>query len=145
MGILPALRLNRQSLARFSLIMKIAVIIVRILMGLLFLFAVVTYFFNLWQQRELTGNVKIFMDGIKATGYLMPLIKITELLCGIAFLTGRFVPLATIIIAPVIIDIFLFHAFVDPKGLPAGIFLLLANLFVAFANREKYRPVLETV
>ena len=123
--------------------MKIAVIIVRVLMGLLFLFASISVLFNLIPQPELTGNTKTFMDGINATGYLFKLIKITELLCGIAFVSGYFVPLAAVVIAPIIINIFLFHAFVDTSGLPVGIFLVLANIFLAYACWDKFKPLLE--
>ncbi len=122
--------------------MKIAVIVVRVLMGLLFLFASISVLFNLVSQPELTGKTKSFMDGVNASVYLMPLIKITELLCGIAFVSGFFVPLATIVIAPITINILLFHIFVDTAGLPVGIFLVLANLFLAYANRDKFRPML---
>ena len=122
--------------------MKIAVIIVRVLMGLLFLFASIVVLFNLVPQPELTGNTKTFMDGVNATRYLMPLIKITELLCGIAFVSGYFVPLATIVIAPIIVNIFFFHAFVDTSGLPVAVFLVLANIFLAYANRDKFKPLL---
>ncbi|MEO8071710.1 MAG: DoxX family protein [Acidobacteriota bacterium] len=123
--------------------MKIAYIIVRVLMGLLFLFASITVLFNLIPQPELTGNTKTFMDGMKATGYLLPLVKITELICGIAFVSGYFVPLATVVIAPIIINIFFFHALVDTSGLPVGIFLVLANSFLAYYHWEKYKPLLE--
>lgn len=123
--------------------MKIAVIIVRVLMGLLYLFASIVVLFKIAPQPELTGTTKIFMDGVNASGYLLPLIKITELICGISFVTGYFVPLATIVIAPITLNILLFHIFVDTAGLPVAIFLLLANLFVAFANIEKYQPILE--
>ncbi len=122
--------------------MKIAVIIVRVLMGLLFLFASIVVLFNLFPQPELTGNSKIFMDGVNASKYLMPLIKITELLCGIAFVSGFFVPLATVVIAPITINILLYHIFVDTSGLPVAIFLVLANLFLAYADRDKFRPIL---
>jgi uncharacterized membrane protein YphA (DoxX/SURF4 family) len=122
--------------------MKIAAIIVRVLMGLLFLFASITVLFNLFPQPELTGKVKVFMDGVNATGYMMPLIKVTELLCGIAFVSGRFVPLASVVIAPVIINIFLFHVFVDTSGLPVAIFLVAGNSFLAYTNLEKYKPLL---
>ena len=76
--------------------MKIAVIIVRVLMGLLFIFAAIVVLFNLGPQPELTGKAKVFMDGLNAVGYFMPLLKITELVCGIAFVAGRFVPLAIV-------------------------------------------------
>ena len=123
--------------------MKIAIIIVRVLMGLLFLFASISVLFNLIPQPELTGKVKVFMEGVNATGYLMTLIKITELLCGIAFVSGYFVPLATVVIAPVIVNIFFFHTFVDTSGLPVAVFLVLANIFIAYAYRDKFKPLLE--
>ncbi len=123
--------------------MKIAVIIVRVLLGLLFLFGSIVYFLNLFPQPELTGNTKTFMDGVNATRYLMPLIKITEFFCGIAFVSGYFVPLATVVIAPIVVNIFLFHAFVDTSGLSVGIFLVLANILLAYAYRDKFKPLLE--
>ncbi|MFN8391327.1 MAG: DoxX family membrane protein [Bdellovibrionota bacterium] len=122
--------------------MKVAKIIVRTLMGLLFIFASVTYLFNLMPQPELTGATKVFMDGMLATGYMMTLIKITELVCGLAFVSGFYVPLASIVIAPVIVNIFLFHLFVDRSGLPVAIFLVFANAFLAYTNWDRYRPVL---
>ena len=122
--------------------MKVTVVVFRTLMGLLFLFASITFLFNLFPQPELTGNVKLFMEGMMATGYMLPLIKVTELVCGAAFVAGRFVALATVVIAPVIVNIFLFHLLVDTSGLPVAVFLVVANCIVAYGNREKYRPLL---
>jgi uncharacterized membrane protein YphA (DoxX/SURF4 family) len=111
-------------------------------MGLLFLFASISVLFNLIPQPELTGRMKVFMEGVNASGYLLTLIKVTELVCGLAFVTGYFVPLATVVIAPVIVNIFLYHVFVDTTGLPVAVFLVLANSFLAYAYREKYKPLL---
>jgi uncharacterized membrane protein YphA (DoxX/SURF4 family) len=91
--------------------MKIAMIIVRTLMGLLFLFASIVVLFNLVPKPELTGTVKTFNEGLESVGYFIPFLKVTELLCGLAFVTGRFVPLATVVIAPIILNIFFFHLF----------------------------------
>ena len=121
--------------------MKIAVIIVRILLGLLFLFASITYLFHLIEPPPQTGAIKVFSDGLAATGYFMTVLKITELLCGLAFVTGRFIPLATVVIAPIIVNIFLVHAFLDRSGLAVAIFLVLANLFLAYAYRKSYAPL----
>src|SRR5712664_2750926 len=74
--------------------MKIAIIVVRMLMGLMFLFASIVVLFNLMPHPEMKGNAKLFMDGLMATGYFMTLLKCTELVCGLAFVTGLFVPLA---------------------------------------------------
>ena len=111
-------------------------------MGLLFLFAAISYLFDLMPQPEMTGSVKLFMDGLLATGYFMTLMKVTELLCGIAFVSGFFVPLAAVVIAPIIVNIFFFHVFVDTSGLPVAIFLVVANCVVAYHHRETFKHIL---
>lgn len=123
--------------------MKIAFIIVRTLMGLLFLFASIVVLFDLVPKPELTGTVKTFNEGLESVGYFIPLLKLTELLCGLAFVTGRYVPLATVVIAPIVVNIFCFHAFVDRTGLPVAIALVLANLFVAYYCRKSYEGLLK--
>lgn len=122
--------------------MKIAVIIVRVLMGLLFLMSSVVVLFNLVPQPEMQGDVKVFNEGMAASRYLMPLIKVTELICAIAFLSGRFVPLASVVIFPITVNVLLFHAFLAPEGLPVAILLFLGNLFLAYAYRKNYTSLL---
>ena len=121
--------------------MKIAVIIVRVLMGLMFAFASIAYFFNLMDVPEATGSVKTFNEGIMASVYLMPTVKVFELLCALAFLSGRFVSLATVVIFPIILNILLFHAFLQPEGLPIAVLLLIGNLFLAYYYRDRYKAI----
>ena len=123
--------------------MKKTTVVVRVLMGLLFLFASITYWFELITPPPPTGAMKTFSDGLEASVYLMPVVKSVELLCGIAFVVGRFVPLATVLIAPIIVNIVLVHAFLAPEGLPIALFVAFANAFVAYQHRESYRPLLE--
>ena len=123
--------------------MRIAVIIVRVLVGLLFLFASITYFLNLIPPPEQTGNIKVFNDGLAASGYIMPVVKTFELLCGLAFVSGFFVPLAVVVIFPIVVNILLVHAFLMPEGLPVAVILFAAILFLAYAHREKYKPLFE--
>ena len=124
--------------------MKIASIIVRILMGLMFAFASIAYFLKLFDTPEITGNMKVFNDGLAASVYLMPTVKTFELLCAIAFLSGRFVPLATVVIFPIILNILLVHSFLDTSGLPVAVLLLAGNLFLAYYHRENYKGLLAT-
>src|ERR1700761_5713856 len=98
--------------------MKIFMIIVRSLMGALFVFGAVMFFFVPYKQPPLTGNIKTFMDGLFASGYLLQFIKGTELVCGIALLVNRFVPLALVILCPIIINILCVHALLMPGELP---------------------------
>lgn len=123
--------------------MKIAVIIVRVLTGLLFIFGSVAFFLKLGGEPKLEGNMKTYFDGLVASVYFLPLLKITELICGIALVVGRFVPLALVILAPIIINILFVHIFLERTGLLIAIFLVLANSFLAYANWDKFKPLLE--
>lgn len=120
--------------------MKIAIIIVRVLLGLLFVFASVTYFIST-QRPETFGNTKIMMDGFEASGYILPVAKIVELLAALAFLSGRFVTLGLVLLAPIFVNIFLINALHMRDGLPVVIPILLALLFLAYTEREKFQPL----
>jgi len=121
--------------------MKWAVIAVRSLMGLLFLFASITYLFKLFTPPPPTGAMKTFSEGLAASVYLMPTAKVVELLCGLAFLSGRFIPLATVLAAPLIVNFVGVHLFLAPEGLPVAILLALGNAFLAWHHRESYKPL----
>ena len=124
--------------------MKIAVIIVRTLVGLLFVLSAVTYFLNVAPPPEgLTGDTKTFFDGLAASHYILPVAKVFELLCGLMFVSGRFVALAVVLIFPIALNILLINALHLPSGLVIAIPLFLAILFLAYTQREKYLPLLE--
>lgn len=121
--------------------MKIATIIIRILFGVLLLFGSIPYFLNLYPQPELLGKFKLFNEGINAALYLMPLVKAIELICGITFIINRFMPLATVLIFPISVNILFVNIFLVPEGLLVGIFILLANLFLAYRYKEHYKTL----
>jgi len=121
--------------------MKIATIIVRILMGALLLFASIAYFFKLFPQPEITGDLKTFNEGLAASGYMMNLVKTIELLCGLAFVSGKFVRLANIVLLPVSVNIILVHLFLDPANIGAGAFLFLGNIFLIYRNWSSYKEL----
>ena len=121
--------------------MKIATIIVRVLIGLLLLFASLSFFFKLAPEPETTGDFKAFNMGLVASTYLLPLAKSIELLCGIAFVTGRYVTLAKILILPITVNILFINYFLNPNGLPLAILLFLANLFLIYRYWDNYKSV----
>lgn len=112
-------------------------IVIRTLIGLLLLFASVTYLFKLVPVPPATGQAKVYNDGLAIVN-LMFYVKIIELLCGLAFITGRFVTLAAILILPVAFNIVLFHGVVAPSGIGPGAFLLLGDLFLIYYYRRNY-------
>jgi hypothetical protein len=65
-----------------------------------------------------------------------------QILCGIALLANRFVPLALVVLAPIIVNIVAFHLFLAPAGLPLAAVVLVAELVLARAYRESFASML---
>lgn len=111
-------------------------LIVRLLLGLVFFGSGVAFFFTTPPPME--GPIAEFFKGMMATQYFFYLLKGTEIICGLMLLTGRFVPLALVILAPVVLNIFLVHAFIGPEGLPLAIALGIAQIYLSFFS--EYSP-----
>ncbi len=116
-------------------------LIVRTLLGLLFVFSSVTFLAGLIQPPPMEGPLKEFNEGLAASGYFMTLLKVTELVCGILLLTGRFVPLALVILAPIVVNIFFVHLFIAREGLPIAVIVVAMELFLAYYYREAFAPL----
>ena len=119
------------------------VLIARILLGLLFTATGIMGLFELAEQPEMEGAVAKFMGGLHDTDYFWRLLKITEIVCGILLLFGLYVPLALTVLAPIILNIVLFHAFLarTPDAV-VGIVALLLGLYLARAYRSSFAGVL---
>lgn len=127
--------------------MKIAIIVVRVLLGALFVFSAVVVLFNIkmGEMPKLGPEATAFMTGLMATGYFMKLLKITELVCGILLIVNRWAPLATVMLFPISLNIIFYHVYLtEAKDVPMSVFVLLANLFLAYAYRKNYAGLLAT-
>jgi len=92
---------------------------------------------------ELAPEAKAFVDGLIGTGYLLPAVKTIELIIGITFLFGLFMPLTLIVSAPIIINISLYHMFLDWSGLPIASLMGVALLYLVHRYRDYFRPLFE--
>jgi uncharacterized membrane protein YphA (DoxX/SURF4 family) len=78
-----------------------------------------------------------------SSGYLFQLIKGTEVLAGLLLLSNRFVPLALVVLAPVVLNILAFHLWLLPSGTGLSLVLVGLELYLAWAYRRAYAPLLE--
>ncbi len=97
--------------------MRHAPAVARILVGLMFLIVGLNGFFNfLPPPATLPAAVVTFMGGMAAAKYMLPLLAATQVIAALFLLSNRFVPLALALLAPVVLNIALFHAFVYHAG-----------------------------
>ncbi len=84
-----------------------------------------------------------FLGALFETGYIFPIIKTIEVVAGLALLAGVFVPLALLLLAPIVVNIVLYHLILAPAGAPLVILILVLQLVVAYSYKEKFASVLE--
>jgi hypothetical protein len=76
------------------------------------------------------------------SGYMMQLIGTTQLVVGVLLLINRFVPLALALLAPFLVNSVAFHIFLEPSGLPMTLVFVAFELYLAWAYRNAFRPML---
>ncbi len=90
-----------------------------------------------------TGVAAVFMGGLGATGYFFPLLKGTEVIAGLLLLSNRFVPLALTLLAPLVVNILAFHAFLAPAGIALPLAMVALSLYLAYTERAVFAPLLQ--
>ncbi len=122
--------------------LPIADVLARSVLGLIFFVFGLNGFLHFYEPAPPHGAIAQFMGGLAATGYMLPLIKGVEVVGGMLLLANRFVPLALALLAPDVVNIVLFHAFMDPKRAGIAVVLLGLEVFLAWSRRDLYRPML---
>ncbi|MBS1960446.1 MAG: DoxX family membrane protein [Bdellovibrionales bacterium] len=112
--------------------------IARILLGLIFFVFGLMGLLNLAPPPpNMPEKLAAFMTGIMATGYFFPLLKSTEVVCGALLLANRFVALALVVLAPIIINIVGVNVFLQPSGLPLALVIVALEAYLAFFSPYK--------
>jgi putative oxidoreductase len=120
--------------------MKIAILIARILLGLLFTVFGLNGFLHFIPMQPPAGLAGQYMGALFVSHYLV-VVFLVQLIGGILLLVNRFVPLALLLLGPVLVNILLFHAFMAPEGLPMALFAIVLWLIVFAGVRQAFAGV----
>jgi putative oxidoreductase len=133
--------LNMSGLPKRSVLMKKVSLIARLLLGLIFLVFGLNGFFHFIPMPPPQGLAAQFMGALYAS-HILSIVMALQLLGGVLLLSGRFTPLALLVLAPIIANILLFHLFIEPSGLPLAVVLLLLWIGTAWGVRSVLAPAL---
>ncbi len=114
-----------------------AVLAARVILGLLFVLFGVNYFIPFLPMPENPPAGQAFLGALFATGYMFPMIKLTEIIGGLLVLLG-FVPIGLLLLTPVVVNIVAFHAFLAPGGMGLSTLMVLLMAFLAWAYRSRF-------
>jgi putative oxidoreductase len=115
--------------------MKIASTIARYLLGLIFLVFGLNGFLHFIPMPPPKGLAAQQFGGAIFTSHYWVVVFGIQVIGGVLLLAGQFVPLALVLLGPVIFNIFFFHALMAPEGVPLAIVVVV--LWVILAVRYK--------
>lgn len=125
--------------------MEKASMVSKYILGLIYFVFGLNGFLNFIPAPPPPDNVAAFMTGLMSSGYFFPFLKGTETICGLLLLSGFFVPLSLIILAPITIQIFLFHAVMTPgiSNLIMPIVMIALHILAARNYWHFYKPLVK--
>ena len=126
--------------------MKLASTIARYLLGLMFTVFGANGFLHFIPQPPPPGGLAQQYMTVMIDSHYFVLVFLIQLVAGILLLVNRFVPLALTLLAPILVNVLLFHALMAPAGLPPGVlatilwFLVFLSFRRAFAGLFQSQP-----
>jgi len=122
--------------------MKIATIIARSLLGLIFVVFGSNMFLHFIPMPPLPeGPARDFMSALFGSHYLYA-VGALQVVGGFLLFTGRWTPLGLTLVGPVIVNIVCFHAFMAPAGLPLPMVVSGLALFLLWNCRKNFPGIL---
>lgn len=121
--------------------MKIVTIIARILLGLIFVVFGLNGFLNFLDTGPMpTGLAGQFLGALVVSHYYW-VVAAAQIIGGVLLLVNLFVPLALVLLGPVIVNIICFHVFMNPSGVVPAVVVTVLWLIVFYANRQHFAGI----
>ncbi|WP_340076365.1 DoxX family membrane protein [Leptobacterium sp. I13] len=116
-------------------------LVLRLLLGLALVVFGANKFANFMPPMELPDAAGSFMGALVATGYMMTLVAIVEILAGLLLLINKAVPFALVILAPISVNIILFHALLDPANIGPAALVFVLNAYLMLKYWDSYKSL----
>jgi hypothetical protein len=122
--------------------MKILTVISRFLLGLIFLVFGLNGFLHFIQSALPSGTAGQFVGALVASNYLV-VVFLLQLVSAILLLVNRHVPLALTLLAPIIVNILMFHIMMAPSGLVLALVVTVLWCAVSLSVRSAFAGLLQ--
>ena len=82
-----------------------------------------------------------FMGALGKSGYMFPLIALTEIVAGVLLLINKWKGLALIFAAIISVNIVMFHLALAPAGIGLAAVVAVLNIILMYANWNKFKTL----
>ena len=123
--------------------MKIAILVTRILLGLMFFVFGLNNILHFIPMPAMPPSDGVTFSTLLMTHGYMSFVGVLMTIAGLLLLVGRYIPIALVILGPIIVNILLYHVLFHQPGIAAGLVATLLELFLIGAYRLSFRGLFD--
>jgi uncharacterized membrane protein YphA (DoxX/SURF4 family) len=117
--------------------------VLRFLLGITLLVFGVNKFVPFLPIFDMAPAAANFMSSLDSSGYVLSLVAALEVFIGLLLILNKWVPFALILLAPIAINILLFHIFMEVSGILVAIIIVTVNIILIYKYWKSYRPLFQ--
>ena len=121
--------------------MKVVTLIARLLLGLIFVLFGLNGFLNFLSMGTMPTRLAGQFIGALVLSHYFWVVAALQVAGGALLLVNRFVPLALVLLGPVIVNIILYHVFLNPIGAPLAVVVVLLWGIVFYGHRQYFSGI----
>jgi uncharacterized membrane protein YphA (DoxX/SURF4 family) len=121
--------------------MKIVTLIARLLLGLTFVVFGLNGFLNFINMGPMPSGLAGQFIGALVLSHYFWIVAALQIAGGALLLVNRFVPLGLVLLGPVIVNIVLYHVFLNRSGAGLAVFVVILWLIVFYAHRQFFAGI----
>ncbi|HPF09922.1 MAG TPA: DoxX protein [Flavobacteriaceae bacterium] len=92
---------------------------------------------------QIPEEASSFMSSLSATGYVLPIVGAFEIFIGMLLLLRKWVPFALLLLAPISLNVLLFHIFLNLSGILPAIITIAINTVLIYKYWKAYKPLFQ--
>lgn len=115
--------------------------VLRLILGLILVVFGSNKFYNFLPMPPMEGPSMEFMGAIITSGYLFKFIAFTEVFSGALLIFNKWVGLAQILSAIIIVNILAFHLALDITGIGVGALMAIISILLFYGNWSKFKTL----
>lgn len=121
--------------------MRVLTLVARLLLGVLFLVFGLNGFLNFLSMGPPPSGLAGQFIGALFVSHYYWVIAALQIVAGVLLLVGRYVPLALVLLGPIIVNILLYHIFLMPAGIVLAVVATLLWFIVFYSYRQYFSGI----
>ncbi len=121
--------------------MKKLILILHILLGVLLILFGSNKFIGFLPDFEFADPNAGILFAALAGSYILKTVGLIEVIVGFLLVINKAVPFALVLLAPISVNIILFHATLDPANIGPGVFVFIVNTYLIYTHWNNYKSL----